>query len=136
MVKTRREKPTLSVVAGVLVADGRTLIAQRQRDQHGSGLWEFPGGKYEAGESASDALIREMYEELGIKIADLSLFSRVEHDYPERAVEIEFYRVGSWRGRPVGREGQRIKWQSIAELNQIDFLPANEPLVKALMELS
>jgi 8-oxo-dGTP diphosphatase len=95
-------------------------------------LWEFPGGKVEHGESASMALNRELEEELGISGLEAEHFQRIEHDYPDLKVSIDFFIVSSWRGAPTGIEGQRLRWVDAYELEPGLLLPADAPVVTAL----
>jgi 8-oxo-dGTP diphosphatase len=124
----------LHVAAGILKdAAGRVLLTERLCDGPFDGLWEFPGGKIVDGETATAALRRELYEELGIEI-DASLpFMALRHEYPDRAVELEFFLVDAWRGTPTGLEGQRLRWVHIAELNTSELLPADAPVVSRLV---
>jgi 8-oxo-dGTP diphosphatase len=95
-------------------------------------FWEFPGGKIVQGESAADALIRELDEELGIRITAFDHFFSLKHDYPDIQVAIEFFLVGEWQGSPCGVEGQSLRWVSVDELGESKLLPADQPLVEAL----
>lgn len=95
-------------------------------------MWEFPGGKIAAGETASQALSRELAEELGIQVIACSSFMNLRHEYDDRVVSIEFFVVSEWRGDPVGREGQALRWVSAELLNADELLPADVPVVAAL----
>jgi 8-oxo-dGTP diphosphatase len=121
------------VVAGILRdGAGQVLIAQRPAGKHLAGGWEFPGGKLHDGESAEDALVRELREELGVEIAGLERFMTVDHEYPDRRVILQTFCVGQYRGEPAGREGQAIRWCPIAELAEAGILPADLPIIAAL----
>lgn len=121
------------MVAGILRdADGRVLIAERLGDPSFSGLWEFPGGKIDSGETRDDALRRELKEELGVEIVSFQPFQNLEHDYPDRCVSIEFFLVSHWLGRPTGRQGQGLRWIPIDQLEEKILLPADVPVVRAL----
>ncbi len=123
----------LPVVAAVIEdGRGRLLIARRPDHLHQGGLWEFPGGKIEAGEAPEHALARELDEELGIRPRDSRFLRRIQYRYPDKQVELHFYRVTRWEGEPHGREGQAIAWRSASELQPADFPAANRPLVNAL----
>jgi len=98
-------------------------------------FWEFPGGKLASGETAEDALRRELAEELGIEIAFCEHFHSLEHDYPEMRVAIEFFLVGQWQGTPSGIEGQALKWLRPSEFSPGLLLPADAPLVELLRAL-
>ncbi|MDH4125245.1 MAG: 8-oxo-dGTP diphosphatase MutT [Gammaproteobacteria bacterium] len=121
------------VAAGVLrdVA-GRVLIAERLCEGPYNGLWEFPGGKIRDGESPLAALCRELHEELGIDAVLLEPLMNLSHSYPDRTVTLEFFLVSKWHGAPAGREGQRIRWVAVSDLNVDELLPADAPLVAAL----
>lgn len=123
----------LNVVAGILVdASNRVLIAERTGDGPFHGLWEFPGGKINAGEAARAALARELEEEIGIEVCDLKPFMRLEHRYPDRHVEIEFFLVERWLNEPAGLEGQALQWIHVGKLDHAKLLPADEPVVAEL----
>lgn len=125
------------VAAGILCDDaGRILIAERRCDGPFNGLWEFPGGKIVAGETASDALHRELAEELGIEVTAYSTFMNLRHEYDDRIVTIEFFMVRDWVNEPMGREGQALRWVPQAELDSSELLPADVPVVEAIRTFS
>lgn len=126
----------IHVAAGILRdPDGRVLISERVGDAAFAGLWEFPGGKVDDGEAASAALGRELAEELGVTIERSSFFMRVEHDYADRRVAIDFFLVRRWRDDPQGREGQGVRWLLPAEISDDLLLPADAPVLEALRGL-
>ena len=126
----------IHVVAGVLLdAAGRVLVAKRPVGAHLGGLWEFPGGKLEPGESREAGLARELAEELGVRVLAASPLVRVEHPYPDRDVLLDVWHVGSYAGEPLGHEGQAIEWREIASLDPVDFPPADVPVLIALQRL-
>lgn len=126
---------TLQVAAGILRnAAGEVLITERIEDGPFRGLWEFPGGKIAAGESAEMALSRELREELGIEVLVKQHFQFIAHSYADRTVELDFFFVDEWRGEPTGLEGQGLRWVSVAELDAAELLPADAPLIDALRE--
>ena len=126
----------IQVVAGILLnPNSEVLIAERVGDGPFQGLWEFPGGKIDAGEDSSTALVRELEEELGIRVVDSRYFLTLRHDYDDRRVSIEFYLVGQWHEEPAGLEGQALRWVAIDALSAADLLPADAPVVSALKEL-
>ena len=98
-------------------------------------FWEFPGGKLAEGESAKDALRRELGEELGIEITSCEHFHRLEHDYPDMRVVIDFFLVRKWLGTPSGVEGQAVQWFSPSEMPPELLLPADAPILEQLKEL-
>ena len=123
----------IEVAAAVILrADGRFLLAQRPAGKAYAGYWEFPGGKIERGESADDALRRELHEELGVDAITVFPWVTREFDYSHALVRLRFFRVVSWRGEPHGREAQQLAWQSTRDLVVAPLLPANGPILRAL----
>lgn len=125
------------VAAAIFDGDGRVLIARRPDHLHQGGLWEFPGGKVEAKESVRDALRRELHEELGINVQTARPLIRVHHDYADKSVLLDVWRVATFAAPAAlctgtGREGQPIKWVLPTELVQYDFPAANIPIVAAV----
>ena len=121
------------VAAGILCdAEGRVLIAERLGGGPFQGLWEFPGGKIGNGESAAEALSRELAEELGIEVVTCASFMRLRHEYDDRIVSIEFFIVSDWVSEPVGREGQALRWVPRERLDAGELLPADVPVVEVL----
>jgi 8-oxo-dGTP diphosphatase len=100
-----------------------------------AGLWEFPGGKVDAGESDGDCLKREIKEELGIDIFPLDMIFKLEHKYPEKKVELRFYRCALSDASSVAEplEGQDLQWVDSRDLPGVDFLPADIEFAKFLM---
>ncbi len=132
------EKPLLLVVACALVdADRRVLIAQRPEGKSMAGLWEFPGGKVEAGETPEAALIRELREELGIetKEACLAPISFASHAYESIHLLMPLYVCRKWQGTPQAREHIALKWVRPQALRDYPMPPADEPLIAALCDL-
>ena len=113
-------------------ADGRVLLAQRLAGTPYPGYWEFPGGKLEPGESAQQALARELEEELGIEVAHAAPWLVRRYAYPHAEVELNFFRVFEWRGEPHGRDGQAIAWQAPGAFDVSPLLPANAAILRAL----
>ena len=97
--------------------------------------WEFPGGKLAKRESAKDALVRELREELGIEISACEYFSRLQHDYPDTQVAIDFFLVTNWQGTPSGVEGQALRWLRASEISPDLLLPADAPVLDLLRNL-
>lgn len=128
----------LLVAACALVdADGRVLIAERPAGKALAGLWEFPGGKVEPGESPEEALIRELGEELGIrtKAACLAPLTFASHRYETFHLLMPLYVCRRYEGIPAPREGQAIKWVRPRDLRAYPMPPADEPLVAHLIDL-
>ncbi len=125
--------PHLRVAAGILEdADGRVLIAERLGDGPFHGMWEFPGGKIGDGETADEALRRELLEEIGITATTVQAFQSLDHRYPDRRVSIDFFLVADWDGEPRSCEGQQIRWLSADELDDANLLPADKPVIQKL----
>ncbi len=112
--------------------DGSVLLAQRLPGTPYAGYWEFPGGKLEPGESAHDALRRELGEELGIEVTRATPWLTQRYAYPHADVELAFFRVSAWRGEPHGRDGQAIAWQRPDDIRVEPLLPANGTVLQAL----
>jgi 8-oxo-dGTP diphosphatase len=121
------------VAAAVLVReDGKVLLAQRLAGTPYPGYWEFPGGKLEANESAHDALLRELDEELGIAVTRAVPWLVQRYVYPHAHVELNFFRVFGWSGTPRGRDGQAIAWQRPGAFDVAPLLPANAIVLRSL----
>jgi 8-oxo-dGTP diphosphatase len=126
------------VVACALVdADNRVLLAQRPEGKSLAGLWEFPGGKVESGESPEDSLIRELREELGIetKAACLAPLTFASHRYETFHLLMPLYICRRFEGFATGREGQALKWVRPKDMRSMPMPPADEPLVASLIDL-
>ena len=131
-------KPLLLVVACALVDhDGRVLITQRPEGKPLAGLWEFPGGKVEAGETPEETLIRELHEELGIetKAACLAPLTFASHDYERFHLLMPLFVCRRFTGTPMAKEGQALKWVRPRQLRDYPMPPADEPLIPFLIDL-
>lgn len=126
--------PLLIEVAAALIRDsaGRYLITQRRRGSHLAGLWEFPGGKLEVGESPDVALRRELHEELGAAFAVGTLVETVRWEYPDRTVVLHFYDCRVESGAVEPREGQAMMWVEPQQLGAYEFPPADRTLIARL----
>ncbi|HMU53806.1 MAG TPA: 8-oxo-dGTP diphosphatase MutT [Nitrospira sp.] len=122
----------VEVAAGLICEDGRYLIAKRKAGVHLGGLWEFPGGKREEGETLEDCLRRELLEELGIRIDIPIPFRIIRHDYREKTVELHFFRCAIEAGRPSPVDCAELCWVHPSELNEYEFPPADRPIIEAL----
>ena len=122
----------IPVVAGILVRGERILICQRHRSDPYGLQWEFPGGKVRAGETSEQALERELEEELGIEAEIGQEVFRLRHRYPDRYVEVGFFRVTAFRGEPSNRVFEDIAWVPRADLPGYDFLEADRDLVRQI----
>lgn len=122
----------LQVAAGLIFRAGRLLITQRPAGGHLAGLWEFPGGKLESGETWEAALERELREELGVEVAVGREFSSVHHTYPEKTVHLRFFvaRLRSGEPRPLGCAA--VAWVTAEELGRYEFPAADAQLLREL----
>jgi len=125
----------VQVAAGALFdVTGRVLIAQRIPGKHLAGRWEFPGGKIAIGESATQALMRELQEELGVVIHDPLCFQTLRHQYSDRCIELTLFIVERFEGLPQGLDGQALKWVHLEVLHKADILEADRPFIKSLQQ--
>jgi len=125
----------IRVAAGIVWKDPQTVLcSQRPQDKPMPGYWEFPGGKLEAGETALQALTRELQEELGITVLEARLWRKITHDYPENGIRVHlsFFHVIRFSGNPAGREGQQYVWKDYRQARSLNFLPADAELVREL----
>jgi 8-oxo-dGTP diphosphatase len=123
----------IEVAVGVVMDDaGRFLVGQRVVQDRYFNKWEFPGGKIEAGESISSALDREFREEVGISVAASQPLIELMHDYPDRHVHLHVYLVTEFTGQIAPLEGQALAWVDFDELDKLDFLAGNQPIIDAL----
>ncbi|MEN8205451.1 MAG: Nudix family hydrolase [Pseudomonadota bacterium] len=123
----------IHVAAAAIFDDQRrVLLSKRPVHVHQGGLWEFPGGKLEEGESIEAGLRRELREELGITPAHARPLIRIAHDYPDKSVLLDVWRVERISGVPRGLEGQQIQWVPVDQLRSYRFPAANLPIIKAV----
>lgn len=129
-------KLVLVVAVALVDVDGRVLMAQRPEGKSMAGLWEFPGGKVEPGESPEAALIRELREELGIETSKscLAPLTFASHDYESFTLLMPLYICRKWSGIPSGREDQNLKWCKVNELKELPMPDADYPLIPFLRE--
>jgi 8-oxo-dGTP diphosphatase len=133
-VVSANESPTetvIVVVAAIIEDDDRFLLTRRQKGVHLEGLWEFPGGKIDAGETHADALARELREELDVDVHVGELRFQTTHDYGDRVVALYFYQC-NLRGAPRPMLGQQMRWVPRAELATLGFPPADTELIRVL----
>ena len=130
-------KIVLVAACALVDPDGRVLLAQRPEGKSLAGLWEFPGGKVEAGETPEACLIRELHEELGVDTwaSCLAPLSFASHSYPDFHLLMPLYVCRRWHGTAQGREGQRLAWARPREMGSYPMPPADVPLVAALRDL-
>ena len=130
-------KPLLLVAAALIDVDGRVLICQRPPGKQLAGLWEFPGGKVEAGETPEACLIRELDEELGIRVAQACLapFVFASHDYEGFHLLMPLYLCRRWSGQVTAKEHKALAWVRPSKLTDYPMPPADAPLVAWLRDL-
>ena len=127
----------LQIAVGIIRNDaGEIYITQRAADAHMANKWEFPGGKIEAGETAEEAMIRELEEEVGITASEPQLFDKLEYAFPDRHITLWFWLVENWQGEPWGKEGQPGRWIAQNALIADEFPPANAPVIEKLVQTS
>lgn len=137
MTEVSPRKILLVAACALVDADGRILLAQRPEGKTLAGLWEFPGGKVEPGETPEETLVRELEEELGIatKIPCLAPLTFASHTYETFHLLMPLYVCRRFEGIATGREGQAIKWVRPARLRDYPMPPADEPLIPYLLDL-
>jgi 8-oxo-dGTP diphosphatase len=124
----------IHVAVGVVFnTHGQVLVALRPDHVAQGGLWEFPGGKVEVGESVQTALTRELYEEVGITVQSAQPLLQVPHHYPQRKVLLDVWKITAFQGEAYGREGQLIQWIFPAQLTQLAIPAANLAVVEAVI---
>lgn len=123
--------PATHVAVGVVWRDGKILITRRADHAHQGGLWEFPGGKLEPGETVQAALRRELNEEVGILIDDAAPLIKIDYHYPDKRVILDVWQVHRFSGTATAREGQPLQWVEPARLQDYAFPAANRPIVTA-----
>lgn len=133
------ELPWIHVVAAVIY-NGRNqiLLAQRPLHKHQGGKWEFPGGKVEPNESATTALKRELFEELGIEAPTNAMqpLLEIKHAYTDKNIWLDVWTVHQFQNEAIGREGQIIAWFELEQLKTLDFPAANQPILTKLFAQS
>jgi 8-oxo-dGTP diphosphatase len=129
-------KVVLVSAVALVDVDGRILLAQRPEGKSMAGLWEFPGGKVEPGETPEAALVRELHEELGIETWDscLAPLTFASHSYPEFHLLMPVFACRKWAGQPQSREGQRLAWVRPNALRDYPMPPSDEPLIPLLRD--
>jgi mutator protein MutT len=128
-------KPHIEVAAAIIWHRGRILVSQRDVDSHLSGYWEFPGGKRKAWESFEECLVREVREELNINVEIQDFFETVFYEYPEKKVTLKFFCCRYLGGEPMALGCQQFQWVSPPDLIHFRFPPADETIVRRLIEM-
>jgi 8-oxo-dGTP diphosphatase len=127
------EGKAVEVAAGILTdPQGRVLLMQRLPGKHLAGLWEFPGGKVEPGETIAQALVRELDEELGIEVLASTPLISIPWHYPEKSVRLHALRVTAWNGEPRAREGHPLRWVPVRDMDAAEMPAADAPILAAL----
>jgi mutator protein MutT len=130
-LKTRN---SIEVSAGLIFRNGKLLITQRHADAHLGGLWEFPGGKREPGETFEECLVRELREELGIEVETGEVLEDLTHDYPEKSVHLKFFHCHLTQGEPQAIGCADLKWIGRKELDDYHFPAADARLLDLLRD--
>jgi 8-oxo-dGTP diphosphatase len=127
------EGKAVEVAAGIITdPQGRVLLMQRLPGKHLAGLWEFPGGKVEPGETIAQALVRELDEELGIEVQGSTLLISIPWHYPEKSVRLHALRVTAWNGEPRALEGHPLRWLALRDMHAAEMPAADAPILAAL----
>ncbi len=126
----------LQIVAAIIfnANQDEIYITQRPKQVHKGGYWEFPGGKVEQGESAQQALSRELFEEIGIEVTVAEHFKALDYDYPEKSLSFDFFVVTEFNQQPYGKEGQVGQWVKVAQLADYTFPEANVPVLEQVLQ--
>ncbi|HTM64003.1 MAG TPA: (deoxy)nucleoside triphosphate pyrophosphohydrolase [Gammaproteobacteria bacterium] len=131
----RKDKITVHAVAGLLVRDGKMLVAERPEGKPYSGFWEFPGGKVENNEAGDEAIRRELHEELGIEVIKAEHWFEHLYAYPDKTVFLELWLVTDFAGEPVSRENQVLRWASFDEILHLKLLEGNLAIMSHIKSL-
>ncbi|MGH1405989.1 MAG: 8-oxo-dGTP diphosphatase MutT [Rhodomicrobiaceae bacterium] len=136
LIKSSKTRILHVVACALIDRDGRVLLAERPKGRSMEGLWEFPGGKIEEGETPEKALIRELNEELGIDTSEncLAPFTFASHSYEEFHLLMPLYICRKWKGQIIGKEEQNLKWVKPNKLTDYPMPPADVPLVAMLRD--
>lgn len=126
------KKKTVNVAVGIILRDTACFVTKRDQTVHQGGKWEFPGGKVEQAENVTQALTRELREEVGIELVNSTPFMLIKHDYGDKHVTLHIHTVTSFTGTPKGCEGQEGQWISINELRKLSFPDANKAIIEKL----
>ncbi len=124
----------MKIAVAIIIQADSILISRRLKGSHLGGLWEFPGGKLEAGEDPEKAVRREVEEETGLRLVEVMLLHRQAFVYPGRQVDITFFLAGDFTGELSGREGQEIRWVPARALPDYPMPPANAEVVRLIVE--
>tara|TARA_B110000881_G_C18503023_1_gene477962 strand:+ start:181 stop:570 length:390 start_codon:yes stop_codon:yes gene_type:complete len=123
----------IHVAVGIILNKDQIFLTKRLEDVHQGGKWEFPGGKVELGETVTEALYRELKEEIAIEVMSCQPFMEIKHDYGDKQVFLDVYTVNDYSGVPTAQEGQQQAWYKPSQLKELDFPAANKAIVKKLL---
>ncbi|MCL1068667.1 8-oxo-dGTP diphosphatase MutT [Shewanella olleyana] len=127
----------IHVAVGIIInAEQQILLAKRPEHLHQGGKWEFPGGKVEKNETVTQALIRELKEEVNLDVASTEAFMEISHNYPDKHVLLDIHLVKQFEGAGQGLEGQTVQWVNSKELECFDFPEANLPILEKIKQLN
>jgi 8-oxo-dGTP diphosphatase len=132
-LKNERKNPIYQVTAGVIRKNGKLLISKRRKGAHLEGVWEFPGGKQEKGESLSECLERELFEELGISVRVGSRIASVDYEYPQKRIVLHGFYCTWKKGEPKPLQCQAIRWVSPGELPDLALPPPDMKILKTVI---
>lgn len=129
-----KTKKAVHVAVGVIINEqNQILIAKRPLKLHQGGKWEFPGGKVELNETTTQALIRELEEEVALKVNYTSPMMEIHHDYGDKQVFLDIHWVRNFTGEAIGLEGQEVQWVEKNALNDYEFPAANQEIVEHIL---
>jgi mutator protein MutT len=131
-VMGKGKKPVIKVAAALILRKGEVLLAKRHRDDAQGGLWEFPGGALEPGESLRECLARELEEELGIQVEVGDEVAAIPYDYGEFVVHLYLFRARIARGEPAPLGCEEVRWVPWEEVEKLPLAPADKELLKLL----
>lgn len=123
----------VEVAVGVILRDKEVFLTRRAKEAHQGGKWEFPGGKREAHESITEALSRELQEEVGIEVLTASPLIQINHDYGDKSVLLDVFTVSEFANEPESKEELEYRWVAINNLPEVDFPAANDVIVDKLL---
>jgi len=129
-----RELPYVVVAAAILQREGKILLTRRKLDAHQGGLWEFPGGKQELGETLEQCLRRELKEEIDIEVNGLQHFYTLCHRYPEKEVELHFFTCSIFQGDPKPLGSIEMAWVPMGKLAFYEFPAADRPVLRKILQ--
>ena len=127
-----KERPVIHVTAALLIHNGKVFAAKRSSGRHLAGYWEFPGGKIEANETASECLKRELAEELNLSTEIGSFFMKTTHDYGDKKVVLHVYQIASFMGELQLVDHDEYRWLSLTDCTPLKWAPADIPIVNRL----